>query len=89
MSIDTSKKAVERLAEMHDAMSEISGSAAETTAATLRALADQRDALLVVLDRWQSYGCPDCGGDCAGANWSIARCIMAETSAIMRKARGE
>lgn len=39
------------------------------------ALADARK----VIERWQSYGCPDCGGDCASANPPVSCCIMRET----------
>jgi rubrerythrin len=38
-----------------------------------------RDALL----RWQNYGCPDCGGDCASANPPVTCCIMRETAAAL------
>ncbi len=43
------------------------------------ALAKAKDALA----RWGSYGCPDCGGDCASANPPVACCIMQETRATL------
>lgn len=42
-------------------------------------LAALREALL----RWQSYGCPDCGGDCGSANPPVSCCIMEETRAAL------
>lgn len=42
-------------------------------------LHDAREALR----RWQRYGCPDCGGDCASANPPVACCIMQETRAAL------
>ena len=35
--------------------------------------------LVSLLGCWQSYGCPDCGGDCASANPPVSMCIMRET----------
>lgn len=43
------------------------------------AMADRIEALEAALRRWESYGCPDCGGDCASANPPVACCIMRET----------
>lgn len=42
--VDTSAEAVERLARLHDDLSVMPGSAADSTAALLRALAAERDA---------------------------------------------
>jgi len=38
------------------------------------------------LSRWQSYGCPDCGADCASANPPVSCCIMRETRDALGKA---
>jgi hypothetical protein len=51
----------------------------ESAAATLRALAAERDALRSALLRWQHYGCPECCGDCGSANPPVSCCIMRET----------
>ena len=57
---------------------ELPDSAMENTATVAEAEnARLRDALL----RWQNYGCPDCGGDCASANPPVSCCIMRETAA--------
>ena len=48
----------------------------------------ERDALRAVLVRWQHYGCPDCGGDCASANPPVACCIMQETRAALAAKEG-
>ena len=55
----------------------------KTIAATLRALAAERDRLRDVVLRWQHYGCPDCGGDCASANPPVSMCIMQATRAAL------
>lgn len=41
--------------------------------------ADALAGLRVALERWEAYGCPDCGGDCASANPPVSCCIMRET----------
>lgn len=43
--------------------------------------------LRAAVARWQSYGCPDCGGDCASANPPVACCIMQETSIALEASR--
>ncbi len=40
-----------------------------------------------LLKRWESYGCPDCGGDCSSANPPVSCCIMRETRAAIAKAQ--
>lgn len=61
------------------------------TARLLRELADRIEAdarriaaLRTALERWQSYGCPDCSGDCGSANPPVACCIMRETMEALR-----
>lgn len=44
-----------------------------------------REALL----RWRNSGCPDCGGDCAGANPPVSCCIMRETEAALKTGEAE
>ena len=41
------------------------------------------DRLRGSLMRWQSYGCPDCHGDCGSANPPVSCCIMQETRAAL------
>ncbi len=41
-------------------------------------------ALENALMRWQSTGCPDCGGDCASANPPVSCCIMRDTRASLK-----
>lgn len=50
----------------------------------LTAAPDTRE-LVELLRRWESYGCPDCGGDCFSANPPVAMCIMSETRAALAK----
>lgn len=47
----------------------------------------ERDRMREALERWQHYGCPDCGGDCASANPPIACCIMRETHEALTSAK--
>lgn len=42
--------------------------------------------LRAALERWRSYGCPDCSGDCGSANPPVSSCIMQETRAILASA---
>jgi rubrerythrin len=44
-----------------------------------REAVDRIEALEAALRRWSNYGCPDCGGDCGGANPPVVCCIMLET----------
>lgn len=46
-------------------------------------LLERLEAAQRVLQCWQCYGCPDCGGDCASANPPVAHCIMQETRAAL------
>lgn len=45
--------------------------------------AQQIAALTEALKCWQSYGCPDCHGDCGSANPPVFSCIMQQTSAAL------
>lgn len=49
----------------------------------------ERDRLQAVVRRWESYGCPHCGGDCASANPPVICCIMQETSAALTHPTGD
>jgi hypothetical protein len=56
------------------------GAAAARIEADARRIEELRNAL----ERWQSYGCPDCSGDCGSANPPVACCIMRETMEALR-----
>lgn len=47
----------------------------------------ERDRMRAALERWQHYGCPDCGGDCGSANPPVACCIMRETHEALTSAK--
>ena len=51
--------------------------------------ADRIEQLEAALRKWQSYGCPDCGGDCASANPPMLGCIMQETRAALEGKKDE
>jgi hypothetical protein len=46
-------------------------------------MSEREKALEAALLRWQSYGCPDCSGDCGSANPPVFCCIMQETRAAL------
>jgi hypothetical protein len=46
-------------------------------------MSEREKALEAALLRWQSYGCPDCSGDCGSANPPVLCCIMQETRAAL------
>jgi len=46
-------------------------------------MSERGKALEAALLRWQSYGCPDCSGDCGSANPPVFCCIMQETRAAL------
>lgn len=50
---------------------------------TLARLAAENARMREALSRWQSYGCPDCGGDCASANPPVLCCLVQETRAAL------
>lgn len=49
----------------------------------IEALEAENARLREALGRWQSYGCPDCSGDCGPANPPVSCCIMQETRAAL------
>lgn len=79
---DAERIANNRARELTDARIAADRAEAERDAATA-----ERDAARAALQRWQYYGCPDCGGDCASANPPIACCIMRETHEALTSAK--
>lgn len=50
----------------------------------LRLLLGQANSLL---GQWGSFGCPDCGGDCASANPPVIGCLPQATASLLNDIR--
>lgn len=53
----------------------------------LDSLRERVEKLEAVLRRWESYGCPNCGGDCSSVNPPVSSCIMKETRCVLENSR--